>query len=395
MIPIRILNGILGYCRISSEIKNTEALLNMFMRHSIINWKFRKGEKRTQFFILESDLHRFASLCAANCIEYREERRYGLYPYLRKYKRRFGIPIGVVLFISILWVSGLFIWDINVTGNSNVREEDIIERLNSLGCGIGSYIPSLKFDSIYNRVLVQSDDLSWISINMRGTVANIEVREIAKPGNPKPNADGANLTAAADGQIELLEIYAGAPAVNVGDSVRAGDLLVSGIIEGKKMGNRYVYARGKVYARLTKEIVVEVPLTEERVVYTGREIRDTTVKIFGKSINISSNSGNIEGLYDKIEKKEQLSFFGVVSVPVYVATTVYKEYKFEDYTLSETEAVREAYNRLKTETGKALRDAELLKRTISAEFRENSYVIKCSLYCIEDIASTVEFEISD
>ncbi|NLK40197.1 MAG: sporulation protein YqfD [Clostridiales bacterium] len=394
MFPIGILNSIFGYCKITSDAKNAESFLNLFMKNKIVNWKFQKKSGRTTFFILERDLTHLTRICAAAGIVFNIEGRYGLFPYLRKYKKRIGIPIGIVLFFGILWVSGLFIWEVNVSGNERIKEESIIARLEELGCGIGSFIPSLNLKEIYNKLLVESDEISWISINLRGTVANVEIREILRPETKKPEGDGANLIAEMDGQIELFEIYAGEPAVKIGDTVRAGDLLVSGVIEGRNMGARYVYARGRVYARVTKEIVIEVPLESERKIYTGKEITDTTVKIFGKTINISSNSGNPPDFYDRIDKKEQLSFFGVVSVPIYISTTVYREYENRPYTLSETEAVREAYNRLKTETTAALGDGELLKKTVTANFTEDAYIITCTLYCIQNIAVTSEFEIA-
>ncbi len=395
MIPKKLLNSFLGYCKIECEAGDSERVLNLFMKNSIINWKFRKQEDKTVFFILESDIVRFFALCEVEKIKCEVIKTAGFLPYLRKYKKRLGIPIGFAIFFIILWVSGLFIWEINISGNSAVKEEEIIERLSLHGCKVGTYIPSIDYDSIYNRLLMQSDDLSWISINMRGTVANVEVRETEKGGNIGQTGDGANLTAAQDGQIEQFEIYAGAPAVNVGDSVRAGDLLVSGIIESKNFGHRYVYAKGKVYARVTKEIVVKIPLKQTQKSYTGKEIRDTTVKIFGKTINISSNSGNIEGKYDKIEKREQLGFFCVVSVPVYIETVVYREYEFAECRITEIEAVRQAYNQLKVQTASELKDADLLKRSIDARFEDDSYFIYCSLYCIEDIAQTTEFELSE
>lgn len=393
MNPIGILNSLLGYCKISADARCAEYFLNLFMKQKLINWKFQKKAGRTEFFILERDLKKLSRFCDADCVEFCVEGRYGLLPYLRRYKRRVGIPVGILLFFGILWVSGLFIWEINVTGNETIKEDAIIERLERLGCGIGSFIPALNLQEIYSKLLIASDDIAWISINLRGTVANVEIREIQRPETKKPEGDGANIIAAMDGQIELLEVYAGQPAVKIGDTVRAGDLLISGVIEGRNMGIRYVYARGKVFARVSKEIVIEVPLQTERKTYTGREVTDTTIKIFGKSINISSNSGNLPAFYDKIEKKEQLGFFGVVHVPIFIRTTAYREYEYRPYTLSETEAVREAYNRLKTETAAALADGELLKKNVTAHFTEDAYVIRCTLYCIHNIAVTSEFEI--
>ena len=63
MFPIGILNSIFGYCKITSDAKNAESFLNLFMKNKIVNWKFQKKSGRTTFFILERDLTHLTRIC--------------------------------------------------------------------------------------------------------------------------------------------------------------------------------------------------------------------------------------------------------------------------------------------------------------------------------------------
>ena len=47
------------------------------------------------------------------------------------------------------------------------------EALAQLGCGIGTYIPSVDFYGICQRFLLENERVSWISVNMVGTTAEV------------------------------------------------------------------------------------------------------------------------------------------------------------------------------------------------------------------------------
>ena len=60
---------------------------------------------------------------------------------------------------------------------------------------------------------------------------------------------------------------------------------------------------------------------------------------------------------------------------------------------SDEEAMEIAYYRLAREIEAELSEAEILRKTVEAELREDSYVIKCRVRCIENIGETAEIEL--
>lgn len=391
MILMRMLNFIFGYHIFECDMSDTEKLINMFMHYRIIYWDLKKCEDRTRFCILSKDAKMLSSLCASNgvCLYLADVR--GLFHMLKRYKRRFGFIVGVLFIAVSVWWAGCFVWRIDVVGNESVSSREVIALLESFGLRVGSYIPSLDLDVIKNRALIESNELSWMAVNINGTSVNVIVREIENVENNEKSP--ANLVASCDGVIEMLEVHKGQPTVNVGDTVRNGDLLVSGIIANENAPTRYVNASGKIYARTTKHIRIEVPLEYEGKVYTGKIKKEKIIKFFGKSINLFTNTGNLSENYDKIEKEEQLSFFGRFSVPVSMVTRDFSEYTMCTLKRTELEAVKLAHAQLLLRIDDALSNAELLKKAVSARFEKEVYVIDCELCCVENIAIEAEFGI--
>ena len=87
----------------------------------------------------------------------------------------------------------------------------------------------------------------------------------------------SNLKATADGTVTRLEVQSGSPAVRIGDGVKKGQLLVSGVLEYTDGSNAFTDSLGKVFARTAKKITLEMPVKSKiscpiRTGYTVRLI---------------------------------------------------------------------------------------------------------------------------
>ena len=138
--------------------------------------------------------------------------------------------LGALLSAVMIWLSGRVIWCVNVTGNSTVPDGEIIEILESLGCGVGDFFGDIDFDVLHTRFLMKSDNIGWISVNMNGTHANVEVREIIFGKEETKEGGFYNVVAAEDGQIVRMAAVEGKPVCEIGDTVLRGELLISGAI---------------------------------------------------------------------------------------------------------------------------------------------------------------------
>ena len=193
-----------------------------------------------------------------------------------------------------------------------------------------------------------------------------------------------------------MRVYEGQAAVNAGDVVVPGELLISGIVPMKEEGrNRTEYAAGEVIAVVACPISVEVSLCREKTVYTGREIVKKSVKFFKNTINLFGNTGIPYATYDTIDMMEEVCLFDRFSVPVTIFSTVIRETETAVETITPEEAVAEAMIRLRKEMDEAVSTGEMLSRTVTTELSEDgTYRIDCLLYLLRDIAMTEEFTVT-
>ena len=330
--------------------------------------------------------------CCDRGIPLAEERDFGLPALLFRYRRRWGIFVGFLLFWGIVFWSGQVVWSIRIDGNVELEEWEVIEQMELCGMAVGDRISSLDTGVIENRVLIESDTISWISINMSGTVAQVEIREFIDVEEEERYA-AANLVAERWGVIEYFEEVRGNIAVDIGDVVSEGDLLVGGLYDVEVGGIRYTCARGKVFAKTERCFEEIIPLKYEKKEYTGRIKIEKYWIFFGKEGKIFGNRGNSDGSYDIIDTIEYWELPGEVILPVGIRTVRYVEYTITDAERTPAEAEELAYYRLRCQMEQQIPDGELVRKRLTASLDETSYVLRCTANYIENIARMKEIEV--
>jgi similar to stage IV sporulation protein len=276
-----------------------------------------------------------------------------------------------------------------------MSEEEVVAELLACGLGVGSYIPNISAPQLENRVLMASERISWISIRMDGTVAVVQVIEQIPPSEAEEGHGPANLIAATDGQIEYLQLYRGNPVVVVGQAVRKGELLVSGIYDSNRYGYRYTRAAGQVMARTKREIVVEIPLEYTKKHCGAPFVGEKYLHFFNFSVKISKNSRNQVGTCDIIKEKKRVEAPGLYRLPLYWEIVTITPYELQMATRTHEEALELAYAELDLRLSALSEGAQILEKGITTELLENSLRLVCSISCIENIAEQSEFEITD
>ncbi len=325
-------------------------------------------------------------------LEFRRGRIFGFPRVLYNYRKRWGFFAGVLLFFVLLFFSGRFIWSFDITGNCYVEDDVIIETLDNLGCGIGSKISDIDFEILHNRFLMECDDIAWISVNMDGTKAKVEVREVSR--GSEQTADYNNVVASEDGQIELITVIDGKEQVTIGDIVKKGDLLISGVETYREGENiYYTSADGNVLATVNRVFTVEVPCeTENKIPTNNSQIRESIV-FFGFDINLFRNSGIPYEKYDIITENKQVVLFDSVELPIWIKKEQICEYKTETEELDETAAKAIAVKQYREKLAEMAEKAELVSIDTKHSFVDGIYKIECNLYCITDIAEKAPFTI--
>ena len=331
-----------------------------------------------------------------NCIDYTHSEIKGFPRAVIFMAKRPGIVVGCLLFFALMWFSSRTIWSMDITGNLTVPDSEILTLLDELGCGYGDYIPGIDFDMLHARFISKSENISWISVNLKGNHANIEVLEV-KPGDTFSAEEGvyANLVAREDAEIFLVKTVSGASSVTPGTIVKKGELLVSGVVSVREDRVRYEYASGEVLAYVPRTIEVKIPFETSEKVYTGNIKEKKTIKILKKQINLFTKGGIEYTIYDKIIDNRQIILFGRFPLPVWSETSIYKEYEYEKIQNEYEKTVSLAMSELRDRLDETLEDAELVSNKVTTEITEDSFVIRYDMVCLTDIAEVCEFTVED
>ncbi|MBQ8147014.1 MAG: sporulation protein YqfD [Clostridia bacterium] len=318
----------------------------------------------------------------------------GILKIAENLKHRWGILIGLLISVMILTVSSNFVWKIDIEGNHNVADEDILCELQNAGLTLGTFIPKIDYDNLHNKILLNSEELSWVSVNINGTIATVKVKEKEKIAEKK-EPSYANIVAKYDGYIASVFVKNGKKIVSSGDIVKKGDVLISGVINSQSQGVRYESADGEVMAYINKEINIKLPFKETIKTYTGNVINKKCYKIYNFPLNFSIKYRNPDGFYDTIEKKENISLLGISDIPVEIITTTYYEYFLEDVCYTKSQIADSAFSELRKQMDIQLKDSELISKKINVHFDGDYFYLDCELYCLEDIAIEKEYFLTE
>ena len=166
-------------------------------------------------------------------------------------------------------------------------------------------------------------------------------------------------------------------------------------------GIRITAARARVFARTTRILTVEIPLSYTQKVYATDPADapngfsfEKSVIFFENHIKFSKKTGNLGGFYDTIEEEASWGLVPGVGFPISTRTVWYIPY--ETVTATRTPAEAEALARFElAKKIAALSGAELLGTTVSVSHGEDTLTLTCTLTCIEDIGAIRPIEVGD
>lgn len=157
------------------------------------------------------------------------EKRIGL-PYIfYRYRKRYGIPIGLTGAILIFILLSSMIWTVDISGNETVTTEDITAFLKSEGIDKGIFTSTVSGNDIEFMLENKFRDISWATVSVIGSRLFIEIKERTSTDEKSPEDIYSNIIASKDGEVVQANIFTGEGKIYPGTAVVKGDLLVSGV----------------------------------------------------------------------------------------------------------------------------------------------------------------------
>lgn len=311
--------------------------------------------------------------------------------FLGRLRRRYALWVTLLLCLLALFYGSFFIWDFRIEGNETVSDQEILRALEKHGVAFGSYGYSVNSYELRNYILLDIPELSYIAVNVRGCRAYVQVRErIPAPEIISKRRPG-NTVAAKDALVTAIEPWDGEKQVLPGTMVKAGQLLISGVVENDFSGTRYLRGMGRVTGRTWYTLRCRVPLAVSRKVYTGEESVRHALRFGKKRVNLYFSSSISGDTYDKIVAESKWSLPGL-ALPVATVRETLRGYTVEEYRKPEEEALAAADLVLTRRLAGYLAEGEgeVLSRSLTYTVEGDILTATLSAECQEQIGRLVE-----
>lgn len=330
---------------------------------------------------------RYAARAASVRMRVRE--RHGLPFLLRPFRLRWGLAVGLVLFVVLLQLLSSRVWIVRISGNEQVSDDAIREVLGPLGIYEGATLSAVDLPQLQLTALQRLPELVWLTVNFEGSTALVEVRE-RQESQPITSDEPANIVATRDGVIVSVDAVAGQAVVKEGDAVTEGTLLISGVMDSK-VGPLLKRAEGIVTARTTHVLTVTVPFEEQVPSTAPRTVSRPCFYLLGLRVPLYA-SADIEGEYTQQTVPYPLRAYGK-ALPVGIEVTHLIFDETEICTRTEEQAYAVAQIRL-SELVDALREevtveAESVTETKTAD----GWTVTGTYTCLESIGQSVSLQL--
>ena len=383
-----------GYVTIKVWGYSTERLLNLCGNHNILVWDIvNHGEYDTMnisiqgFFALKPLLKKTGTKASVL-------KRYGLPFFMSKMQRRKIFVAGFICCMIFWMLTSGYIWNIKIEGNYVLTDDVLLDYLDEKNVRVTMKKNRLQIEELEKALREDYDVITWTSVKVKGTTLIINIKEnempdydqisqldettpggtnglpgnpghpagAKQPGNPKDTesaestgprdetlqeeqAQGMDLIAAKSGTVSYIITRSGVPQVTLGDTVEAGDVLVSGAVpvyneDTTVRKYQYVQSDADIMLRYAESVSVKKDILYEEKVYSGRQKKMFMVGINDRELNMRLGRIPYEA-YDVSGEKKQVQLLDHLYLPVFYGRKTVQEYEMvkQKYTEEEMNAM--------------------------------------------------------
>lgn len=356
-----------------------ERFLNLCAARGIPLWDLSRREGGCLFTTYARCYRRLRPCARGAGMTLQTAERRGFPFWLRSRKRR-GLVLGAAVGLVLLWGSSFFLWEVRVSGCRMLEEQLVLQTLAEQGVRPGVLTSSIDVRQVERRMMMELKELGGIALNLRGSTAEVQVRERVMPPEQVGLRQPCNVVAAQGGQITEMRVYAGQSMVAVGDAVAKGDILVSGVVEDADGDIHLVSARGDITALTHRSLQVELPMEQQRSRLKG-VVRRRGLRL--GSLELPLWVGKLpEGRFRLERMYTPLRLFGV-ELPVALSCRQYLLLETEKVTLTRPEAEAEALRLLQRLEEQQFAQGGVKERSL-VYTREKGLLRLCADYRVEE-----------
>ena len=258
---------------------------------------------------------------------------------IKRFFTSYGLIAGIILCSLFYLFQYNYVWKIKIVGEEIINQKEITKFVENKISSRNKWKINTK--NIEKQLLENYEEISSVSVAIVGQSLIININETILPEEMQTN--NKPIISQFDGMITDITLIQGTLAVDVGDIVQKGDILVYPYIIDSQGEEREVFPKAEIWADIWvsgTEIHYDYQIISQR---TGESRTNSQIYLFDKLIY--SNAKKCD--YLEYEMEKQSSYLNKNNILPFVLTKVtYYEVKtmeiFKDFSTVKDDIIEKA-----------------------------------------------------
>lgn len=271
--------------KVRVKVNNQDAFIRQMWSLNISIWQIKYQNKTLTCNILNKDINLVKRYYHVDIVN-----NYS-FSYFKKYLRQNIISIISLVFAIILFsfFSNVIV-EVNIQSDNQKVVSDLTKELDKYHLSRLTLKKNyMEIENIKKKIKEDFNNrLEWLEIENNGMKYTIKL-ELRKSKNVEINNNKCNVIADTDGVITNIKAQKGTILVKNNQYVKEGDILISGSIALNEEVKADVCSIGNVYAEKWYSVTIDIPLTYEEKIYTGRKKHNFLFEIDNRDWKLLKN----------------------------------------------------------------------------------------------------------
>ena len=383
-----LLSYLIGYVRIIVEGYYIERFINICTNNKITIWNLKRDKNvKLELNVRIQDFKEILKIAKKTKCKTKIKSKKGIPFILHKYRKRKIFAFFLIIMISLIIFSSNFVWNIEIQTEDNETIENITSDLEDTGLKIGEWKSKIDTKDIINKLRLKRQDIAWMGIELKGINAIVKIVKADEKPEIVDENEYCNIISDKTGIITKINAQNGTANVKVGDTVSVGTTLISGWLEGKYTGIRYVHAKGEIQAKVwhtkSKKVYYKQDIKEE----TGNQENKYSIKFNNFKINLSKRLSKFK-IYDTITLEKKFKIFSDFYLPISIEKTTYKEQENKQKIYKPEEAKNLGVSELEEELDNEIQNKEnIVNKNINAHETQEYVEVYVTYEVLENIGT--------
>lgn len=253
---LSIIRYMKGYISVKISGGFPERFINLCAKNKINIWDVVYGADGTTIKLYADSFIKLRELKRKSGVNIEITEKNGLIFLLKEYKNRKLMIGGIILSLIIMLSLNMFVCNIEITGNESISDEDILLSAEKNGLKFGTFTPMFdEAKASRQAVNLFNGKILWMSVNIRGSKATIEIRENNRKSDKTESEHlPCNYISDKDGILYSSQTFSGEQKARNGSPVTKGSILISGVFENADGGTAYTHSDGIFIAETEREL---------------------------------------------------------------------------------------------------------------------------------------------